>query len=69
MINYYVFDRIESDEIGCTWGYKGSDFCEVFPISSDETEQELAEKGFAKCDAPGSETFCVEETAWKALKA
>lgn len=66
-INYYVFDRIEADDLGCHWGHKGDDFCEVFPITEDDTEAELEEKGFAKCDAPGTETFCVEETAWESL--
>ena len=66
--NYYIFDRIEKDESGSTFGHKGNDYCEVFPLSADDTEQELAANGFAKCDAPGSETMVVEETAWSTLK-
>jgi|SanBayMetagenome_1026888.scaffolds.fasta_scaffold00351_1 hypothetical protein len=62
-INYYIFDRIEKDELGCHWGYKGNKFCEVFPVSADDTEAELIQNGFAKCDAPDStETFCTEES-------
>jgi hypothetical protein len=61
-MNYYVFDKIKKDEFGCYWGYKGEEFCEVFAFGEDETEQELKEKGFAKCDAPGTETFVVEES-------
>jgi hypothetical protein len=68
-INYYVFDRIEKEENGANfWGYLGNDFCEVFPLGSEDTESELIKSGFAKCDAPGTETFVVEETAWTTLK-
>lgn len=68
-INYYVFDRIEKDEHGSVWGYRGQDFCEVFYLSADDTEEELAEKGFAKCDAPNwNETMVVEESSWNSLK-
>ena len=66
-INYYEFDRIERDEHGCQWGYIGSNFCEVFDLSADDTEHELVERGFAKCDAPGTETFCVEESSYATL--
>lgn len=61
-IAYYIFDRIEKDELGCYWGYKGNKFCEVFPISADDTEAELIRNGFAKCDAPDTETFCTEKS-------
>lgn len=71
-INYYIFDRIERDELGCHWGYKSDKFCEVFPMSGDDTEADLIKNGFAKCDAPDSdslpsptETFCVEESSIK----
>jgi hypothetical protein len=67
-INYYVFDRIDKDELGCFWGYKGDDFCEVFPLSSEDNEEELVKNGFAKCDAPETETFIVEESSWSSLK-
>lgn len=67
LINYYVFDRIEQDE-STYWGYLGNDFCEVYPIPPEETDESLIEEGFAKCDAPGTETFCVEESNWQCLK-
>jgi hypothetical protein len=60
-INYYVFDKIELDG-ECRWGYKNGNFCEVFTLSADDTEADLIKNGFAKCDAPGTETFCVEES-------
>lgn len=61
-INYYIFDRIKQDEDGLWWGYLGGKFCEIFHSSEDgDTELELIEKGFAKCDAPGTETFLVSE--------
>lgn len=65
-MSYYVFDRIEKNERGLFLGYRGAAFCEVFPLSA--SEEDLAIKGFAKCGAPGTETFCVEETAWKAFQ-
>ena len=68
-INYYVFPKIERDEDGLAWAYDGEDrVCEVFDFSADDTEEELIRKGFAKCDAPGTETFLVEETAWEAYQ-
>lgn len=67
-INYYVFDSIAQDADGTTWGYKNGQMTEVFFLSADDTEAELIEKGFAKCDAPDwSETMVVEETAWATL--
>lgn len=66
-INYYRFDRIEKDGLGCHWGHRGNDFCEVFPLSSEDTEHELMQAGYAKCDAPGTETFVVEESSVVAL--
>lgn len=66
-INYYVFDKIEQDEDGTLWGYKGEKLCEVFGLSADDTEEELIKNGFAKCDAPGTETFVVEESSWASL--
>lgn len=66
-INHYVFDRIEADDLGCHWGYKGNSFCEVFPLSSEDLEAELIKGGFAKCDAPGTETFIVSESDYAAL--
>ena len=66
-INYYVFDRIETDDLGCYWGYRGSKMCEVFPLSSEDTEAELVQSGYAKCDAPGTETYVVSEFDWAAL--
>jgi len=66
-INYYVFDRIERDDLGCHWGYKGNSFCEVFLLSSEGSEAELIEQGYAKCDAPGTETFVVKEFDYLAL--
>ena len=68
-INYYEFPKIERDEDGTVWAYDASDrvICEVFDFS-DDTEEELASNGFAKCDAPGTETFLVEETAWEAYQ-
>ena len=63
-INYYIFDKIEKDEDGLHWGHIGDKFCEVFHSSEDrDTDEELIAKGFAKCDAPGSETFLVSETS------
>lgn len=61
-INYYIFDRIERDEDGLYRAYLGNKFCEVFPIMDEDSEQTLIAKGFAKCDAPGTETFVVEES-------
>ncbi len=65
-MNYYVFDQIVFDN-GCYWGYRGEAFVEVFQICDDDTDERLAEKGFAKCDAPGTETFVVSETDMEAL--
>ena len=67
MISYYIFDSIERDELGCYWGIKGDEICEVFQMSQDETDEELIAAGFAKCDAEGTETFCVEETVWASI--
>ena len=69
-INYYVFPKIDRDEDGTAWAYDQEDrvICEVFDFSADDTEEELIRKGFAKCDAPGTETFLVEETAWEAYQ-
>ncbi|MEL7494170.1 MAG: hypothetical protein AAGJ95_09440 [Cyanobacteria bacterium J06554_11] len=67
-INYYVFDRIEKDDLGCYWGHKGESFCEVFPLSTEDTEDDLIVSGYAKCDAPGTATFLVEESSWKTLQ-
>lgn len=66
-INYYVFDRIEKEDLGNYWGYKGDKFCEVFPLTCEDDDQELIQAGYAKCDAPGTETFIVEESAWATL--
>jgi hypothetical protein len=70
VINYYCFDKIEKDDLGCHWGYKGNNFCEVFPLSDDDTEADLVKNGFAKCDSEFSEsipspteTFLVEESS------
>jgi hypothetical protein len=68
MINYYVFDKIVKDDLGCYWGHKDYDFCEVYPLSSEDTEDELIEAGYAKCDAPGTETFVVLENDWSSLR-
>lgn len=61
-INYYIFDCIEQDEYGLYWAYLGKKFCEVFRIVDEDDEQTLIAKGFAKCEAPGTETFVVEES-------
>ena len=71
-INHYTFDRIIKDDLGCYWGYKGENFCEVFPwseepLSFEETEDGLIQSGYAKCDAPGTDIFVVEESSWKDL--
>lgn len=67
-ISYYVFDSITQDADGTTWGHKNGQMTEVFFLSADDTEAELIEKGFAKCDAPDwSETMVVEEAAWATL--
>jgi hypothetical protein len=60
-INYYIFDRIEQQADGSYQAYLDDKSCEVFPLDEDD-EQTLIAKGFAKCDAPGTETFVVEET-------
>jgi len=68
-INYYEFPQITLDEDGTAWARSndGEIICEVFELSADDTEEELAGNGFAKCDAPDwSETMVVEETAWQA---
>ena len=59
-INYYTFDRIEQ-EGGTYQAYLGGKSCEVFPMDEDD-EAALIAKGFAKCDAPDTETFVVEES-------
>lgn len=66
-ISYYEFEKIKRDELGCYWGYVGDKFCEVFVLSEGETEQELKEQGYAKCDAPGTETFLVADLDAKEL--
>jgi hypothetical protein len=68
-ISYYVFDSITKDDDNQYWGHLGSQSVEVYP--ADDTDAELIEKGFAKCDAPEgyTETFVVEETAWATLSA
>ena len=67
-MNYYIFDSIKRDPDGTAWGYKNGQMTEVFFLSADDTESELEEKGFAKCDAPDwNETMAVEETAWATL--
>ena len=65
VINYYCFDKIEKDDLGCLWGYKVNNFCEVFPLSDDDTEADLVKNGFAKCDSENTETFLVEESSIK----
>ena len=60
-INYYTFDRIEQQADGSYLAYLGDKSCEVFPLDEDD-EQTLIVKGFAKCDAPDTETFVVEES-------
>jgi hypothetical protein len=69
-INYYVFDSITKDDDNQYWGHLNGQSAEVYPTDSD-TDAELIEKGFAKCDAPEgyTETFVVEETAWATLSA
>lgn len=67
-ISYYEFDSITRDEDNQYWGHLNGQSVEVYPTDSD-SEEDLIEKGFAKCDAPGTETFVVEETAWAALIA
>ena len=52
MINYYVLDMIEEDELGTFWGYLSGEMFEVFPLSADDTKSELKKSGFIKCDAP-----------------
>ena len=69
MINYYIFDSITKDKDGQYWGHLGDQSTEVYPLDGDETDEEINAVGFAKCDAPGTETFCVEETAWTTLYA
>jgi len=67
-MNYYTFDSITKDDDNQYWGHLGDQSTEIYPTDSDP-EAELIEKGFAKCDAPGTETFLVEETAWAAIYA
>lgn len=67
MINYYILDSIKEDEHGCYLGYLGNDFVEVFPLSSEDDEETLIVGGYAKCDAPGSETFIIEETSYSCV--
>jgi hypothetical protein len=50
-IEYYIFDKIEATE-GVTIGYLNGKSIEIFYLSADDTEEELVDKGFAKCDAP-----------------
>ena len=67
-IKYYVFDSITQDEDGTTWGYRNGQMTEVFFLSADDTDAELIQKGFAKCDAPNwDETMVVEESAWASI--
>ena len=77
-MNYYIFDSIQQAPTGQYFGYKGNDFCEVYPWDSlfdagddEETiELELLFEGLAKCDAPDwSETMLVEEADWDSLNS
>ena len=65
-INYYVFDSITKDDDNQYWGYLNGQSVEVFPTDTD-TDDDLIKKGFAKCDALGTETYLVEENAWATL--
>jgi hypothetical protein len=67
-IKYYIFDRIEKDEYGLHQGWIGSEYCEVFDYSDDDTDEYLWKEGFAKCDAPEwDRTMVVEESAYRIL--
>jgi hypothetical protein len=68
MINYYIFDEIEPEGNGCYWGHIGDRFCEVFPLTSEDNEEELANLGYAKCDASETKTFVVKESDWEFLQ-
>lgn len=61
-INYYVFDSIENRGGSYVASRDGKEV-EVYPLD-DTDEETLVAQGFAKCDAPGTETMIVEETAW-----
>jgi hypothetical protein len=65
-IKYYVFDSIVCVD-GEYRGYRNGQYVEVLPLESTDTESELIETGWAKCDAEGTETFIVEETAWESI--
>lgn len=66
-INYYILDEIveTDDEIK---GYKNGKEVNLFQVE-EETESELIEQGFAKCDAPNTQTYLIEETAWEYLNS
>lgn len=61
-MDYYVLDRIEKEEgFPNCWGYLGDKMFEVFWLAADDTESELEENGFVKCDASNwSETMVTE---------
>jgi len=58
-IDYYVLDQIEMNACGDYLGYRGDETYDVFPLTAEDTDITLIESGYAKCDAPGTETFIV----------
>ena len=73
IINYYILDSIKPEGYDYWEGKLNGKEIEVFapePGQLDpENEAFLVAEGFAKCDAPGSGTFLIEETAWEYLNS
>lgn len=57
-IEYFSFDSIQMDEDGQLMAYYGDKWCYVYH-GEGATEEELIRDGWAKCDAPGTETLVV----------
>ena len=61
--NSYIFDQIETDNLGQHWGYKNIEDVDEFTmlelLPPGESEESLIKRGFARCSATGKEGFCV----------
>jgi hypothetical protein len=63
-MQYVTFDRIEVDTDGTTTGFINDKSCEIYSMPANETESELEQQGYAKCDAPGTQTYICEFDEW-----
>lgn len=70
-IKYYILEKIEKDpDYGLHYGYLNGKFTEVWFKSSDDTDTDLNNNGFALCDAPNwDETMIIDETGWNYLNS